>query len=377
MSHASLPSLYWDEIFSSIVYLINRLPSPSHSGKIPYTELFNKSPDYSLLRVLGCLCFPHTRPYNSTKLQNRALPCLFLGYATTQKGYRCLHLPTNKLYISRHVTFDEHHFPYKNPLSASLSPAATVPSPLYLIPSPPSFYLPTAQSPSAQSPSAQSNSSLLTPADHGFNPTHISTTLHSPNPIPSSTPLQAPTAATTFRHVPQPNPITSSQPPTTNPHIISPTEHTPPASNRETPAAPLSHIPSSSHPMVTHTKDNTRRIRAFPDHVAFTTSLDSEPTTFLQANLKPEWHNAMAEEINALALNNTWTLVPPQPNQQIVGCKWVYKIKRRADGSIERYKARLVAKGYNQIEGIDYFDTFSPVVRPTTIRLILSIAISS
>lgn len=129
--------------------------------------------------------------------------------------------------------------------------------------------------------------------------------------------------------------------------------------------------------MTTRNKDNTRRARQFPDHIAFSTSLEIEPSTFTQANSKTEWRNAMALEMNALALNKTWTLVPLPPNHQPVGCKWVYRIKRRADGSIERYKARLVAKGYHQIEGIDYFDTFSPVVRPTTIRTILSIAVSS
>ena len=114
--------------------------------------------------------------------------------------------------------------------------------------------------------------------------------------------------------------------------------------------------------MTTRTQDNTRRIRTFPNHVAYSTTLETEPSSFTQANSKPEWRNAMSLEMNALALNKTWTLVPPPPNHQPVGCKWVYRIKRRADGSIERYKARLVAKGFNQIEGIDYFDTFSPVV---------------
>lgn len=113
MTHASLPSIYWDEIFSSVVYLINRLPD--HTLSVPYTTLFNKPPDYTFLKVLGCICFPYTRPYNSNKLEPRALPCLFLGYAITQKGYRCLHLPTNKLYISRHVRFDETFFPFQNP----------------------------------------------------------------------------------------------------------------------------------------------------------------------------------------------------------------------------------------------------------------------
>jgi hypothetical protein len=84
MSHATLPTIYWDKIFSSTVYLINWLPSPS-SNTIPCTNLFLKPPDYSLLRVLGCRCFPHTRPYNSHKLDLRALPCIFIGYAINKK----------------------------------------------------------------------------------------------------------------------------------------------------------------------------------------------------------------------------------------------------------------------------------------------------
>lgn len=112
MSHTSIPPKFWDEIFSSTFYLINCLPSTSN---IPYTTLFNKAPDYSILRVLDCLCFPYTRDYNSHKLQLRALPCIFLGYALAQKGYRCLHLDTNKIYVSRNVQFDETKFSFASP----------------------------------------------------------------------------------------------------------------------------------------------------------------------------------------------------------------------------------------------------------------------
>jgi Reverse transcriptase (RNA-dependent DNA polymerase) len=85
----------------------------------------------------------------------------------------------------------------------------------------------------------------------------------------------------------------------------------------------------------------------------------------------------LSQELDALANNKIWTLIPPPSNHRIIGCKWVYKTKRDPDGIVERYKARLVVKGYNQEVGIDYVDTYSPVIRATTIRAILSLVVSS
>jgi histone deacetylase 1/2 len=84
----------------------------------------------------------------------------------------------------------------------------------------------------------------------------------------------------------------------------------------------------------------------------------------------------MDEEFEALMQNKTWHLVPPSKNKNLIDCKWVYRIKKRSDGTVERYKARLVAKGFKQRYGIDYEDTFSPVVKVATIRLVLSISVS-
>ncbi|KAM2174476.1 hypothetical protein ACFX1Q_033991 [Malus domestica] len=99
-----------------------------------------------------------------------------------------------------------------------------------------------------------------------------------------------------------------------------------------------------------------------------------EPSTFRKASISPHWQSAMQEEFNALKAQGTWQLVPSPPNRTIIGSKWVYKVKKNPNGSVSRYKARLVAQGFSQEQGIDYFETFSPVVRHTTVRLILSLA---
>jgi len=101
-----------------------------------------------------------------------------------------------------------------------------------------------------------------------------------------------------------------------------------------------------------------------------------EPLVFNDANKYEVWHSAMREEIQALRTNKTWTLVPFHHSMNVVGSRWVYKIKRRSDGSIERYKARLVARGFTQQEGIEYSETFNPVIKQATVRLVFSIAVS-
>lgn len=108
-------------------------------------------------------------------------------------------------------------------------------------------------------------------------------------------------------------------------------------------------------------------------------SVDLVPSSYDEARLSDDfnkWKNAMNEEMAALKENLTWKLCELPAGRQAIGCKWVYALKTNGEGNIVRYKARLVAKGFAQREGIDYFETFAPVVRYESIRLILSICAS-
>ena len=96
---------------------------------------------------------------------------------------------------------------------------------------------------------------------------------------------------------------------------------------------------------------------------------------YAQALTDPLWQAAMKDEINALQANNTWVMTKLPLGKVPIGCKWVYKIKLKADESVERYKARLVAKGFTQAEGIDYYETFSPVVKFVTVRTLLALVV--
>ena len=111
----------------------------------------------------------------------------------------------------------------------------------------------------------------------------------------------------------------------------------------------------------------------FSSYKSFCSNISSlvKPTYYYHAASNPKWQKAMTAKIVALEANQTWTLTPLPTGKKPIECKWVYKIKYKADGSIERYKARLVAKGFTQKEGVDYFETFSPVAKMVSVKVLL------
>ena len=133
-------------------------------------------------------------------------------------------------------------------------------------------------------------------------------------------------------------------------------------------------LPISHHPMLTRSK--TGVVKPNPKYFVGSISGSIEPKTVQEALQSAQWKQAMQLEFDALMSNNTWQLVPWHSSYNIVGAKWVFKLKHNADGSIQQYKARLVAKGFHQNPGIDFNETFSLVVKPQTIRVVLSLAIS-
>jgi hypothetical protein len=138
-------------------------------------------------------------------------------------------------------------------------------------------------------------------------------------------------------------------------------------------------LPPPQHSMQTRSKNNIFKPRTLPDGliryllpkalIATTGPDDIEPTSYTTASKHQAWRDAMNTEFDALLSNGTWTLVPHISDMNIVGCKWVFRLKHKADGFIDCHKARLIAKGFHQQPGIDFGETYSLVVKPTTIRL--------
>lgn len=113
-------------------------------------------------------------------------------------------------------------------------------------------------------------------------------------------------------------------------------------------------------------------------HKLFLTKIDEikEPTHYHEAARDTNWKEAMNKEIEALENNGTWKIVQLPNGKKPIGCKWIYKVKYKADGTIERYKARLVAQGFTQVEGVDYHETYAPVAKMTSVRCLLTVALA-
>ncbi|GJY75602.1 retrovirus-related pol polyprotein from transposon TNT 1-94 [Tanacetum coccineum] len=163
LAQACVPQRFWHYAFDTTIYLINRMPSRTSTHKSPFEHIFKRSPDYSFLRVFGCLCFPPLRPYNHHKMDFCSTPCVFLGYSPSHYGYRCLDISTERIYIARHVHFNEAQFAFDIPKTTSSVPSKT--SPYYSSESP--YVIPTTDHLSPSSPrspiSSPSSVSHLSP----------------------------------------------------------------------------------------------------------------------------------------------------------------------------------------------------------------------
>ena len=384
LASASLPQKYWYEAFLTATYLINRLPSPVTSNKSPLELLFKQSPNYTFLKNFGCACWPYLHSYNNHKMDFRSTRCIFLGYSLNHKGYKCLDPTTNRIYIARNVVFDEHVYPFatssNHPVIPLVSPSPIrlptltnsnrIPSSYPMPPTPKIFpnFSPTKSptlSPQKSPKSSLTKSPTLSPQKSPkFSPTKSPTLSPQKSPTispqisPPKSPCHSPTDSTSpqsYIHsfsIPQDE---SFPPKSASPRVSALISSSP---TNDSLQVPCDNTQVVVHHMQTRGKDNISKPKSFflgivkyplPKALLATTDQDSiEPTSYIAASKHPAWRAAMNTEFNALLHNGTWKLVPPKPNMNLVGCKWVFRIKRKADGSTERYKTHLVAKGFHQ-----------------------------
>ncbi|KAI3826502.1 hypothetical protein L1987_00550 [Smallanthus sonchifolius] len=286
------------------------------------------------------------------------------------RSSRSAHPPTTfSLQKAKHVEFVEDEFPYETITNtkhcSSTDPPTWFPLiiPLSSTP-PPSSSNPSTQPPPNTAPPTNNSSYNIAPTPDSIHPPN--STDHTPDPSyssPSSNSPNTPHASSSANTSTPTSPASSNTPSSQN---------SPPATH----SSPTTTQPTPLPPTVRTRKPNPRYHNAeFQLYTAINGSI-TEPSTITQALKHPSWWQAMTQEFEALQNNQTWTLVPHSDASNLVGSKWVFRTKFKSDGSIERLKARLVAKGFHQRPGIDFAETFSPVVKPATLRLILSLAVS-
>ena len=359
LSSAKIPLSYWPFAFATAVFLITRLPTPVLSNTSPFQKLFNSTPNYQKLRTFGCLCFPWLRPYAPNKLENRSLPCVFIGYSLTQSAYQCLDPLTGRIYVSRHVRFNETQFPFPT-MTKQTIPNPPDPTPIY--DSTPVTIIPCTSPLIQSSPTAASNQPLC------------------PGPLPA---MQQPPPVTTAQ--PEQANVQNVQPAivemeTTQPAVASSTRAPAETSTQGTAAVASETqavVTENRHSMTTHSRNNIVKPVA---KYNLSATLECDPywiqSTWQQAMKHKHWRDAMSREFTSTNENRTWDLEEASQHMNVVGCRWVFTIKYNPDGSIDIYKARIVAKSYHQQQGIDYGDTFCPVIKSTTIRIVLGLAVN-
>ncbi|KAK8924049.1 hypothetical protein KSP39_PZI019433 [Platanthera zijinensis] len=330
-----LPKFYWGDAVLTAAYLINRLPSPVLGNQTPLTTLGVSLTSSLPPRIFGSTCFVHIPSPGRSKLDPRALKCVFIGYSPTQKGYKCYHPPTRRTLVSADVTFRDSTPYYATSLQGE--PAVEVSSPTFSLPIP---------------PSSENIIPVISPVDHP-------TVSPVAPPVISSPPPTRPLQVYTRRR--------KGQNTTTNPMLPDPM----PTLSEDLSLHEGIRL-STQHPISQYVSYDTLT----PSYKGFVSSLASVsiPSTWQEALEHPDWKRAMVEEMAALEKNNTWDLTTLPHGKKTVGCKWVFAVKQNSKGIVERFKARLVVSGYTQTLGIDYQETFAPMAKMNSIRVLLSCA---
>ncbi|KAK1414103.1 hypothetical protein QVD17_29844 [Tagetes erecta] len=377
MIESQVPKFFWSDALVTATYLANRLPTRSLGLENPLQVLskFHKLPTTLTLepRVFGCSVFVHIPKTERSKIDPCAEKCVFVGYGINQHGYRCYSPSKRHIFTTMNCDFLETEYFYNTQHTDqgendALSWLKWMPSSEEIT----QTSLPQSTDPENSTanddlPNLMSKVSNSQTQEHTESPSDSHTFSDSNTHENSETP-----GSSNNESEEQSSQVQVEQENQTEEEQVR--YELPPRVNRGVPPkrySPEKEARSSRYPMANIANGNLSL-----EAQAFTTSLYSEqiPASIKQALESKEWREAMKTEMDALNKNDTWEKCILPHGKKTVGCRWVFTIKHKPDGTIERYKARLVAKGYTQTYGIDYSETFSPVAKIDTIRVLFSIA---
>ncbi|KAJ0533857.1 putative RNA-directed DNA polymerase [Helianthus annuus] len=324
---ANLPVKFWGECILTAVYIINRIPLTTLKNKTPYEALLGIAPTYDHMRVFGCLTYHWNYDTKGDKFEPRGRRGIFLGYPFGTKGYKIYDLDEKKVVITRHVKFFETHFPFE---TEKLN-----------------------KTPQVYEEKKNIEDDWLRGEVHSE---------EKGDEIEIGGAGQHVEIRGVDQHVEH----------DLGPHDI---EVVDPADDNQNDSAQLqTSPPQTATTRVPRTRIQPQRYKDYS--VQLPPSIDhANPILEQASSTDPKWREAMEQEIKALQENGTWTLKKLPSGKKAIDSKWVYKVKHKPDGQVDRYKARPVAKGYTQMEGVDYHDTFAPVAKLVTMRTLLALAV--
>ena len=362
MHQADLPKSLWAEAILFAVWLKNRTSTKALGNVTPYQRLYGEKPNLANVPEWGQQVWVHNP--SGTKLDARALQARWVGYnADSTHAHRVYWPGKNSVSVERNVKFVS-----PNVTINTLPPSyASTMAPAQAPPAPPPAALAPVQPPAPQIPQASAPRSSSAPPRVFIPPPSL------PSAPPTTPIVQTREVGEEEDEVEQtimPRRISVPSTP-----IAEPSE--PRRSGR------TSRLPGYYRQLAHKDIEDAEHL----DYVfaiglgdVLSTAINAysdDPQSLGEAQSRPDWpqwREAMDRELETLERANTWRTVERPENTNIVDSKWVFHIKRNADGSIDKHKARLVARGFTQVYGLDYFNTYSPVARLTSIRLILAIA---